>query len=240
LTKRSAEAAIDDLRRNYSVKERGKKSGVLELSLLGSRPEQIALVLDDILNTYVRQNVERRSAEAEKTLKFLETQLPALKTQVDSAEAAYNSYRQSRGSLDLSLETQGILKSLVEVENAAVLLKQERDELRQSFTPEHPRIQAVDNKLARLNDRRKQFDGEVSRLPDTQQTVLRLARDVEVSNRLYTELLNTAQQLRVSKAGTVGDVRVIDTAAVARKPVGAGRWRSWELPCCSACWSAWW
>jgi tyrosine-protein kinase Etk/Wzc len=241
LTKRSAEAAIDDLRSSYSVKERGKKSGVLELSLLGSRPEQIALVLDDILNTYVRQNVERRSAEAEKTLKFLETQLPALKTQVDSAEAAYNSYRQSRGSLDLSLETQGILKSLVEVENAAVLLKQERDELRQSFTPEHPRIQAVDNKLARLNDRRKQFDGEVSRLPDTQQTVLRLARDVEVSNRLYTELLNTAQQLRVSKAGTVGDVRVIDTAAVARKPVGAGPGGDpGELPCCSACWSAWW
>jgi tyrosine-protein kinase Etk/Wzc len=140
-------------------------------------------VLDDILNTYVRQNVERRSAEAEKTLKFLETQLPALKTQVDSAEAAYNNYRQSRGSLDLSLETQGILKSLVEVENAAVLLKQERDELRQNFTPEHPRIQAVDNKLARLNDRRKQFEGDVSRLPDTQQTVLRLARDVEVSNK---------------------------------------------------------
>jgi tyrosine-protein kinase Etk/Wzc len=222
LTKRSAEAAIDDLRRNYSVKERGKKSGVLELSLMGYDPAEIGLVLDDVLNTYVRQNVERRSAEAEKTLKFLETQLPALKTQVDSAEAAYNNYRQSRGSLDLSLETQGILKSLVEVENAAVLLKQERDELRQNFTPEHPRIQAVDNKLARLNDRRKQFDGEVSRLPDTQQTVLRLARDVEVSNRLYTELLNTAQQLRVSKAGTVGDVRVIDTAAVARKPVGAG------------------
>jgi tyrosine-protein kinase Etk/Wzc len=221
LKKLSAETAIDNLRRNYSVKERGKKSGVLELSLVGQKPAQIALILDDIMNTYVRQNVERRSAEAEKTLKFLDTQLPALKTQVDSAEGAYNSYRQSRGSLDLSLETQGILKSLVEVENAAVLLKQERDELRQNFTPEHPRIQAVDSKLARLNERRKQFDSEVSRLPDTQQTVLRLARDVEVSNRLYTELLNTAQQLRVSKAGTVGDVRVIDTAAVGREPVGA-------------------
>ncbi|MEF8709311.1 MAG: polysaccharide biosynthesis tyrosine autokinase [Candidatus Accumulibacter propinquus] len=222
LIKRSAEATIDDLRRNYSVKERGKKSGVLELSLLGQDPQQIGVILDDILNTYVRQNVERRSAEAEKTLKFLETQLPALKTQVDSAEAAYNNYRQSRGSLDLNLETQGILKSLVEVENAAVLLKQERDELRQNFTPEHPRIQAMDNKLQRLNERRRQFEADVSRLPDTQQTVLRLARDVEVSTKLYTELLNTAQQLRVSKAGTVGDVRVIDMAAVARKPVGAG------------------
>ncbi|MER2543093.1 MAG: polysaccharide biosynthesis tyrosine autokinase, partial [Candidatus Accumulibacter phosphatis] len=197
-------------------------SGVLELSLLGQDPAEIGLVLDDIQNTYVRQNVERRSAEAEKTLKFLETQLPALKTQLDSAEAAYNNYRQSRGSLDLSLETQAILKSLVDVENAAVQLKQERDELRQLFKPEHPRIEAVENKLQRLNERRKQFDAEVARLPDTQQTVLRLARDVEVSNRLYTELLNTAQQLRVTKAGTIGDVRVIDPAAVGRKPVGAG------------------
>ena len=222
LIKRSAEAAIGDLRRNYTVKERGKKSGVLELSLLGQEPDEIGRVLDDIQNTYVRQNVERRSAEAEKTLKFLETQLPALKTQLDSAEAAYNNYRQSRGSLDLNLETQGILKSLVDVENAAVLLKQERDELRQLFKPEHPRIEAVENKLQRLNERRKQFDADVARLPDTQQTVLRLARDVEVSNRLYTELLNTAQQLRVTKAGTVGDVRVIDVAAVARRPVGAG------------------
>jgi tyrosine-protein kinase Etk/Wzc len=209
------------LRNKYAVKERGKKSGVLELSLLGPDAKQIELVLDEIQKVYVRQNVERRSAEAEKTLKFLDAQLPALKVQVDAAEAAYNNYRQSRGSLDLSLETQGVLKSVVEVEDAAVKLKQEREELRQRFTSEHPTVQAVDAKLARLNDRRKQFDGEVSRLPETQQTVLRLARDVEVSTKLYTELLNTAQQLKVSKAGTVGDVRVIDPAAVAR----AADWR---------------
>ena len=42
-----------------------------------------------------------------------------------------------------------------------------------------------------------------------------------IRDRLYTELLNTAQQLRVSKAGTVGDVRIIDSAAVGRQPVGA-------------------
>lgn len=221
LMKRSSELAIDEVRKQYSAKERGKKSGVIELSLLGQDSNRIVSILDEILNTYLRQNVERRSAEAEKTLKFLETQLPAIKLQVDAAEAAYNNYRQSRGSLDLSLETQGVLKSVVEIEDAALKLKQEREELRQRFTSEHPTLQAMDAKLARLNERRKQFENEVSKLPDTQQTVLRLARDVEVSTKLYTELLNTAQQLKVSKAGTVGDVRIIDTAAVSRTPVGA-------------------
>ncbi len=218
--KRSPEMAVTQLREKFAAKERGKKSGIIEVSLLGPDAEKNGFVLDDILKTYVRQNVERRSAEAENTLRFLETQLPTLKRELDAAEAAYNSYRQSRGSLDLNTETQSVLQSIVEVDNQIVALKQERDELRQSFTAEHPRIQAVDQRLERLRERRKQFDGDITKLPGTQQEVLRLARDVEVSTTLYTNLVNTAQQLRVSKAGTVGDVRIIDSAAVSAHPVG--------------------
>lgn len=220
LVRRSPETAIELLRKNFTVKEKGKKSGILETSLTGPDQEKNSIILDDILKTYVRQNVERRSAEAENTLKFLETQLPTLKREMDAAEAAYNAYRQSRGSLDLNLETQSVLQSLVEVDNQIVALKQERDELRQSFTAEHPRVQAVDQRLQRLKERRTQFDSDVNKLPDTQQKVLRLARDVEVSTTLYTNLLNTAQQLKVSKAGTVGDVRIIDVAAASKRPIG--------------------
>lgn len=220
VVRRSTESAIAALRQGFSVKERGKKSGILEATLTGPDQDKIGIVLDDILKTYVRQNVERRSAEAENTLKFLETQLPTLKREMDAAEAAYNAYRQSRGSLDLNLETQSVLQSLVEVDNQIVALRQERDELRQSFTAEHPRVQAVDQRLQRLKERRGQFDADVNKLPDTQQKVLQLARDVEVSTTLYTNLVNTAQQLKVSKAGTVGDVRILDQAAVSRQAVG--------------------
>jgi len=220
VVKRSPEVAIKGLRELLTVKERGKKSGILEVSLTGADIDKIVVVLDDILNTYVRQNVDQRSAEAEKTLKFLETQLPALKKEMDSAEAAYNNYRQARGSLDLNIETQSVLNSLVEVDNQIVALKQERDELRQSFTAEHPRVQAVDQRLDRLRERRRQFDADVNKLPDTQQKVLQLARDVEVTTTLYTNLVNTSQQLKVSKAGTVGDVRIVDAAAAASEPIG--------------------
>lgn len=223
LVKKSQESAINQLRGTFSVKERGKKSGILEVSLTGRDIDKIVLVLDDIMNTYVRQNVDQRSAEAEKTLKFLETQLPALKKEMDTAEAAYNNYRQARGSLDLNLETQSVLQSVVEVDNQIVALRQERDELRQSFTAEHPRVQAVDQRLQRLKERRAQFDVDVNKLPDTQQKVLQLARDVEVSTTLYTNLVNTAQQLKVSKAGTVGDVRIVDVAAATREPMGLKR-----------------
>ncbi len=219
LVKVAEQDAINALRDNFNVKERAKQSGVLEATLEGADAALITRVLDEILNSYVRQNVEFRSAEAENTLKFLETQLPVLKAQVDAAEAAFNNYRQSRGSVDLTLETKGVLDSVVTFEKEIISLQQQREELRQRYTPEHPRIQAIDAQLARLNAKRSQSERAVATLPATQQQILRLQRDVEVSNKLYTELLNSAQQLRVSKAGTVGDARIIDAAVVSSKPV---------------------
>lgn len=219
LVKRLQQDAITSLRLSFSVKERAKQSGVLEVALEGTNATLLPVLLDEILNTYVRQNVEFRSTEAQNTLKFLETQLPQLKAQVDNAESAFNAYRQSRGSVDLALETQGVLTSIVDVDKEVMKLQQMREELRQQFTPEHPRMQAMDAQLERLKSRRTQFDSRVSVLPATQQTILRLQRDVEVSNKLYTELLNSAQQLRVSKAGTVGDAQIIDSAVVASKPI---------------------
>jgi tyrosine-protein kinase Etk/Wzc len=217
--RQSAETAIKTLRDQYSVKERGKKSGIIEATLLGTDREFLPQVLDEIVNIYYRQNVERRAAEAENTLKFLEVQLPTLKAQLDAAEAAYNNYRQSRGSVDLTIETESVLKSIVEVDTEIVKLQQEREELRQGYTAQHPRMLALDAKLTLLKTRRAGFNQGVARLPDTQQTALRLKRDVEVSTTLYIGLLSSAQQLRITKAGTVGDVRVIDKALIYRLPV---------------------
>jgi tyrosine-protein kinase Etk/Wzc len=219
----SPDEAMTAFQKKYIVKERGKKSNVLEVALQGNDRERIYKVVDDILTTYVRQNIERGAAEAANSLYFLEQQLPSVKSQLDAAESAYNKYRQSRGSLDLTVETQSLLTSVVDIDNQIVAAKQERDELRQYFTGEHPRIKAADAKLQKLQERRNQFESGISKLPDTQQTVLRLAREVEVNTSLYTNLLSTAEQLRVTKAGTPGNVRVIDMAQVTVQPVGLKR-----------------
>jgi tyrosine-protein kinase Etk/Wzc len=211
--------AISKLRGSFSIAEKSRGSGMLEASLTGADPALIRRTLDQIITEYVRQNVERRSAEAEQTLSFLESQLPALKERLEAAEAAYNSYRLEKGSVDLTSETQTVLKSMVELDNGLVELQQKRVDLRQRFTAEHPQIVAIDANLARIEQRRNKLDQAVERLPDTQQKVLRLSRDVEVNNNLYTALLNSAQELRVAKAGTVGNARIIDRALASRQPI---------------------
>ncbi|HEX2082936.1 MAG TPA: Wzz/FepE/Etk N-terminal domain-containing protein, partial [Xanthomonadaceae bacterium] len=69
--RRSPLAAVTDLAANVEASERGRDSGIISVTYENRDPEQAARVLDHITSAYVRQNVERNSAEAEKSLQFV-------------------------------------------------------------------------------------------------------------------------------------------------------------------------
>ena len=68
--------------------------------------------------------------------------------------------------------------------------------------------------MQQLQGQKDRLTTRVEGLPATQQELLRLTRDVAVTTEIYTALLNSSQELDVLRAGTVGNVRVIDEAAV--------------------------
>lgn len=219
VTRHDELATLERLRARFSVAERGRQSGILELRLQGTNPDRIAATLSAIANTYLRQNVERRSEEAAQTLEFLNEQLPELRAELDSAEHALNRFRVEKGSIDLTLETQGLLEQLTDMERQLSELELQRVERAQRFTPQHPSMMALAQQQAALERTRAELERQIRELPQAEQDALRLMRDVGVANELYTLLLNRAQELRVVRAGTIGNVRIIDNAFVPRAPV---------------------
>lgn len=219
LVQRDPVLALEELRSRLAVAERGKQTGILELALEGEDRERIVATLDAITNIYVRQNVERRSQEAAQTLAFLNQQLPELRASVEVAEQALNRFRVSKGSIDLSLETQGLLEQLADVERQISELELERAARMQRFTAEHPAMIALEDQRRELEAVRARLERQIRELPEAEQDALRLMRDVRVANELYTLLLNRAQELKVVQAGTVGNVRIIDSAYLPRLPV---------------------
>jgi len=219
LMRQSAHNAIRQLRNNLTVSEKGKSTGILELTLESDNAAHAVRILNEIANIYVQQNVEHKSAESQKTLEFLDKQLPILKEQMEASIAALNEYKNQKGSVNLDIETQNTLTGVVEIKTQITLLQQKRDELRQKFTESHPNVIAVDKQIARLQAQLQSHNQMIKALPETQQVVLELSGDVKVSTNLYTTLLNNAQTLRVAKAGTVGDVRVIDYAVLPDKAI---------------------
>jgi tyrosine-protein kinase Etk/Wzc len=211
--------AIETIKRNLTVAEQGEWSGILNVQIEGVDATSIQRQVNEIVNVYVRQNVERKSAEAEQTLDFLDEQLPIIRQNMEAAELALNNYRLEKGSIDLPLETQSVLQTIVSVEAQLNELRQEREKVTLAFTEAHPTVIALDRQIGRATDELVALNAQVRDLPTTQQELLRLIRDVEVNTALYTSLLDTAQELRVVKAGTVGNVRVIDYAVLPTQPI---------------------
>jgi len=211
--------SLESLQGRMSVSEQGDWSGILAISVEGPDPDSVRRQVNEIANVYVRQNVERKSAEAKQTLDFLDEQLPVVRQNMETAELALNTYRLEKGSIDLPLETQTILQTIVSVEGQLNELQQQREKTTLAFTPSHPMVIGLDRQIELLNAELAGLNEQVRDLPTTQQEVLRLIRDVEVNTVLYTSLLNTAQELRVVKAGTVGNVRIIDYAVLPTWPI---------------------
>ena len=206
--------SILDYQQLLDVSERGKDSGIIGMTLENDDPARATAVLDEISTLYVRQNVERTSAEAANSLEFLHGQLPEVRKDLEKAENALNDYQRKSNSVDISLETKGVLDQSVALETRISELKLQQAEMDRKFTRQHPAYQALLTQIGELSKQQQALVGAVKNLPETQQELLRLSRDVQVSTQIYTQLLNKAQELDVVRAGTVGNVRIIDKADV--------------------------
>ena len=212
-------SAIEELRERLTVAERGKDTGILSVTLDSPSRREASETLQQIVQIFLKQNVDRLSEEAERQLAFLEKQIPNVRGELELSENNLNAYRARNDSVDLTFETQSLLEQLVRIENQLTELEFAEAELSQQFTKSHPRYEALLTKRARLNDEKSKLESRVNDLPATQQEVLRLTRDATVNQEIFVALLNSQQEMALVKAGTIGNIRILDPAATQPKPI---------------------
>lgn len=200
------------------IAEKGKKTGILTMNFSHRYPDRAAAILNAVANAYFRQNVEMRSAEAEKTLAFLEEQLPAVKAKLDTSEKVLADYRFQVGSVDMTGETHALLEKETNLQKQLLELGAERQRLVRLFTEEHPNVQTIVAQQQRIQNELNRLKKNAEKMPKTQQEILRLQADLSVNNTVYLDMLNKIQQFRVVRAGAIGNVRIVDYAQVETKP----------------------
>lgn len=223
--------AVLRLKERVNVAELGSSTGVLRVRVEGADPKGIKSIVNSVANSYLRQNVERRSEQAQRSLEFLNDQLPQVQSDLEQAETQLARFRERNKTIDLSLETESILRKSVSLDQKLSELELRRAELSRSYTPNHPVLKTLDDQKSQLLDEKQSIEGAARSLPDVQQDLLRYVRRVEVTTQLYTFLLNKTQELRVVKAGTVGNVRILDTAAVTPFPIKPRRTLALIMSC---------
>ena len=219
IQKLSLPTAMRFVAANYTASEKGKMTGVIGLSYSGTDKETITAILNNILSVYSAQNIERKTLESKQTLSFLDKQLPELKKQLEESEIQFNKFREQYNTVDITQESELMLKQNVEMEKMRIELKQKQAEYSSKYTPNHPLMSEINAQLAAIDQKTGELNQSIKRLPETQRLYLQLYRDVKVNTELYTSLLNSYQQLKIAKAGEIGNVRIIDTAVEPVKPI---------------------
>ncbi|MTD42680.1 tyrosine-protein kinase Wzc [Erwinia sp. CPCC 100877] len=203
---------IKSLQSNLTVSENGKDTGVLTLSFTGEDRDRIRHILNAITRNYQAQNIERKSAEASHSLRFLDKQLPEVRARLDEAENKLNAYRQNKDSVDLPLEAKSVLDSVVNIDAQLNELTFKEAEISKLYTKRHPAYRTLLEKRRALEDEKAKLNARISDMPQTQQEIVRLTRDVESGQQVYMQLLNKQQELKITEASTVGNVRIVDPA----------------------------
>jgi tyrosine-protein kinase Etk/Wzc len=211
-------AAIEHVQKAMLVAEIGKQSGLISVTMSGPDAKNTFDTLTAIGREYIHQNVTRKLEEAEKSLAFLEKQLPDIKQRLDDSESAFYRFRHQSGTVDLGEEGKLSLQQLAAVKALQLQLRQKRNEQLVSVTPAHPVILALDQQLGLLEREIGRANEHIRQLPILEQELLRLSREVKVNTELYSALLNSAQQLRLVKAGKVSNVRLIDLPMLPEQP----------------------
>ncbi|MCA7331475.1 polysaccharide biosynthesis tyrosine autokinase [Escherichia coli] len=211
--------AISDIQESLTINDQGKDTGILAISLNGKNPILIKDIINSISQNYLAQNIARQAAQDAKSLDFLNQQLPKVRSDLDEAENKLNDYRRKNDSVDLSLEAKAVLDQIVNVDNQLNELTFRESEISQLYTKEHPTYKALLEKRKTLQEEKGKLNKRVSAMPETQQEILRLSRDVESGRAVYMQLLNRQQELNISKSSAIGNVRIIDNAVTQPKPV---------------------
>lgn len=210
LTKQSLQMTTERLNSALSVVEKGKQTGIIQLSMTGANQQQTSLILKQIVLSYIDQNQSRGSEETTKTISFMETQIPTLKKRLEDSEAIFNEFRKKYGTIDVAKEAELLLTESSQIELQLNELKLKKADLTTYYTEEHPLVIQINDQLAVLNARRQEIDNTIAGLPEIQREFLQLSADTTINREIYLTLLKNYEQLKIVKAGQIGFARIID------------------------------
>lgn len=209
----------DLLKRKLQITESTRQSGVIRIVYETPDRERGTRLLDELTRNYVQYTIQRRTSEAEQSLKFVEEQLPSVRKQLDQAEASLAQFRSRTGTLNVDQDTQNLLMRYQLLSHDLVQTQIKQQDLAKGYLPNHPEMQAVTRQRQIIESEMKRLQGQMGTLPANQRDFVQLQREASTNATLYTALLTSAQELRMARAGMTASARVVDPPAATERPV---------------------
>ena len=194
-----------------------RNGGLISVDYITSNPEKGIEILNTLNQIYLEEIVFEKSQKARKAIDFIDGQLETLKSVLETNKIILSQFLEKNSSVNVDLETESLLRTLTDVQAQIAEINLEEAEIQGIYTETSPLYQQLRSRRQVLDDQVVVLESKVKDLPTAQQKYISLAKEVEISQTLYSELLNRKLNYSIAEASTLGNIKVIDHAYVERK-----------------------
>ena len=147
ITVQSLQSVVGGVLGSLKVAEAVRGSNLIDLTYESANPEFAAQILNTISDVYLKQNLDRKSAEAEKTLAFLKRELPIFRKKLDKSEEDLTAFRSQSRTIDMTVELTELLQISSKLETQKIELDIKQRELAIRYDANHPVMKALKAQL---------------------------------------------------------------------------------------------
>jgi capsular exopolysaccharide synthesis family protein len=156
---------IEDFRKKLKV-EASKGTDILSISYTDEDPELAAKVVNTLVDTYIRRNVQANRAEAQAARKFILNQLPTTETSVRVAESALRQFREQNRIIVLQEEANAAVDTISKLE-------EDISQVQAQLADVTAQSEKLRNQV-RLDSQQALVYSELSKIPGIQQLLVQL------------------------------------------------------------------
>ena len=211
--------AMQRFLRDLRVSEQGADTGLIKVSYESADPARATAVANAIAQNYMASHVAYRQDEATRMLAFVNGELPRLRTEMKVAEDKLTQHQATTASLQPASESQVYLQGIMDFDRQIATLTIQRTQMLERFTPESTQVRTIDQQLGQLNMAKRNFEARFASMPAAARQSADLTRDAKVAEQIYVAMVGKANELSVTRAGTIGNAHILDAAVRPAAPI---------------------
>ncbi|MCD6551328.1 exopolysaccharide transport family protein, partial [Thermotoga sp.] len=118
-------------------------------------------------------------------------------------------------------ETQKILRNEVEkiVTSQVQTINPDYQRIYSELIDLHSQVQVLNSMITSAEKIRERYVARVSKLPELEQQLLQLERELKVKENLYSLLLEKLEETKIAEAGVTGRAVIVDRAIIPTEPI---------------------
>lgn len=212
------------------------KSQILTISATGEDPQLITDIINSACDQFIIYNMESRMQNMRRTLQWHTEQLEDLKDKVRKSKEVLITFIEDNKvtflrtpSPDTSDVRNNAKNPLLELNSIKLEISLERDRLLQRYTNEHPKVKALNEQIAMIQNR---IYEQESKLTEANKTFIRyemLRADAGSDEELYNTFLRKFKEINIADTVTGSNVQVLEYAKIPKKPIAPDKVKNYFL-----------